>query len=476
MTKVDMPNKWDHESDVVIIGGGTTGLPAAVKVAEAGLKATVLETRPQCGGSLSMIVGGCIFAGIDEQKEAGIEDSPDKLYQDMVNNAGSDPKLARAYVDNQLEAYRMLKAQGIVFDGGFALVPGQSVKRGGLGSILGKAHKLSKAFEERARDKGSEILYKHRAQRLITDPQKGRVIGVTVLVNNETKYFKARKAVIIATGGFGYNREMVAEYAPHMADCIPKMPVGHQGDGLKMALDIGAATKDIGISVAGSWPVCAETHSRAIWVLDKGGIMVNIHGKRFYDESSSEGFYGRMTEAAMRQPGGVYWVIYNDNILENVGKIMDTGRDMGHVRDIEKCKKVKADTIEELAEKAGVDQKELKEAIDKYNNDIDSFGYDTVFGRRWQWGMNQKPLVKLIPPLYATKCVTSLTSLKGGIKINEFCQVLDNYGEVIPRLYAGGEVIGGLYTKSYLLGTMTTFAMAQGIIAGRNAALELSLE
>ena len=474
MTKVDVPKKWDCESDVVIIGGGTTGLPAAIKVAEAGLKATVLETRPQCGGSLSMIVGGCVFAGIDEQKKEGIDDSPDKLYQDMVNNAGSDPKLARAYADNQLEAYKMLKAQGITFDNGYGLGPGQSVKRGGLGSILGKAHKLTKAFEDRARDKGAEILFKHRAQRLITDPKTGRVIGLTVLVNNETKYFKANKAVIIATGGFGYNREMLLEYAPHMADCVPKMPVGHQGDGLKMALDIGAATKDIGIAVAGSWPVCVESHSRAIWVLDKGGIMVNVHGKRFHDESSSEGFYGRMTEAAMKQPGGVYWAIYNDSILENVGKIRDTGRDMGHVRDIEKCKKIKADTIEELAEKAGINPKGLRESIDKYNSDIDNEGYDTVFGRRWQWGMNQKPLVKLTPPLYSTKCVTSLTSMKGGIKINEFCQVIDNYGKVIPGLYAGGEVTGGLYTKSYILGTMTTFAMAQGIIAGRNAAKEPS--
>ena len=472
MTNADVPKKWDHDSDVIIIGGGTAGLPASIKVAEAGLKATVLETRPQCGGSLSMIAGGVVFAGMDEQKAAGIEDSPDILCQDMIDNAGSDPKLARAYADNQLEAYRMLKEQGIVFDGGFGLGPGQSVRRGGLGSVLGHGYKLSKAFEDRAKAKGVEILYKHRAQRLITDPQTGKVIGLKVNVNDEIKNFKANRAVIIATGGFGRSREFIMEYAPHMVDCVPLMPVGHQGDGLKMALELGAATKDIGISVAGSWPICIDTHSRAIWALDAGGIMVNVHGKRFHDESSSEGFYGRLSEAGMRQPGGVYWVLFTDSILENVGRIRDTGRDMGHVKDIEKCKKIKVNTLEELSEKTGVNLKGLKESIAKYNSDIDNPGYDTEFGRRYQRGMNKRPLVKIIPPLYAIKCITSLTSMKGGLRIDEHCRVIDYYDNAIPGLYAAGEATGGLYTKSYILGTMTSFSMAQGIVAGKSAAKE----
>jgi flavocytochrome c len=472
MPLAEVPKKWDHESDVVIVGGGTAGLPAAIKVAEAGLKATVLETRPQCGGSLSMIVGGCVFAGTDEQKAEGSDDSPDLLYEDMVNNAGSDPKLARAYADNQLEAYRMLKAQGVVAFVNGAVGTGQSRRRGGVGPGVNPGPVVAKAFEDRARAKGAEILFKHRVQRLITDPKTGRVIGLKVSVGDEEKNFKAKRGVILATGGFGYNKEMVAEYAPHMVNCVPKMPVGHQGDGLKMALDLGAATKDIAIAVAGSWPVDIETHSRAIWALDWGGIMVNVHGKRFHDESSSEGFYGRMTEAGMRQPGGVYWVILDEKIRGNVGKRpgfndIRTAR----VKDIERCKKYKADTVEELAKLAGVDAKGLKETIDKFNSDIDKVGYDTVFGRKFQIG-HERPLEKFTPPFYAIKCVTSTTSMKGGLKINERCQVINNYGEPIPSLYASGEVTGGLYTKSYILGTMTSFSMAQGIVAGRNAAKE----
>ncbi len=296
MSAAKIPQKWDYEADVIIVGGGTCGLPAAIKVAEAGQKAVVLESRPACGGSLGMIAGGVAFAGTDEQKEAGIEDSPDILCQNMIDASGSDPKLARAYADNQLEAYRMLKDQGVSWVG-VNQVPGHNRCRGLRSVAEGRGPKLVKAFETRARDRGVEILFRHNAERLIIDRQTERIIGVQVSVNNERKYFKAKRAVIIASGGFGHNPEMVAEYAPSMVAGVPRMPMGHQGIGLKMALDVGAATKDIGRAVAGSWPICAETHSNAIWALDSGGIMVNVYGKRFYNEASVEGFYGFMTEA-----------------------------------------------------------------------------------------------------------------------------------------------------------------------------------
>jgi len=264
---------------------------------------------------------------------------------------------------------------------------------------------------------------------------------------------------------------MIAEYAPHMVDAVPKMPVGHQGDGLKMALDVGAATKDISIAVAGSWPVDVETHSRCIWALDWGGIMVNVHGKRFHGEASAEGYYGKMTGDGMKQPGGVYWVIFDEEIMGNIGTNVQGEKNEMHVKDIEHCHRTKADTLEELAKKSGIDPAGFKETIEKYNSDIDSVGYDTVFGRKYQMG-EARPIAKLKPPFYAVKCVTCTTSLKGGLKINTECQVINNYGEIIPGLYAGGEVAGGLWPESYMLAVMTSGAMTQGIIAARNAIKE----
>ncbi len=463
MPILEKPHKWDHEAHVVIVGGGAAGLPAAITVAEVGFKATVLESRTACGGSLAIGAGDFAIAGSDEQKELGIEDSPDIFYADMINSCGAMPELARAYTDNQIYAYRMLKEAGIKFPGVIPFI-GHSSPRC-LGWLFGMGPEMVKALINKARDSGAEILLRHRATRLITEPQTRRVIGLKVTVKKETKNFKAKKAVILATGGFGRNREMVAEYAPDMLAAIPLMPAGHLGDGLKMGLDVGAATKDIGIAMAPSWPLCIETHAVSLPALDCGGIMVNVEGKRFYAESSTENFCGPMTGAGMRQPGGVYWAVYNDKIKNGFdNKTMLSW--------LEKCKQFKADTIEELAKNTGIAAIGLKETIDKYNSDLDNVGYDTVFGRKFQFAP-EKPLVKIdTPRFYAIKCVTSVTSLKGGLKINSRSQVLNQYDEVIPGLYAAGEVIGGLYTKAYASGVMSSSSMTFGIIAGSNAAKE----
>jgi len=456
----EIPKKWDYETDVLIVGGGTAGLPAAIVVAETGLKATVLEARGVCGGSFSMVAGGLAIAGTEEQKEAGIEDSADLLYEDMVNICQADPEVARAFADNQIKAYRILKEEGIKWPG-LNENPGHSRIRSFIISGLGKT--MAQALENRARRVGAEILFRHRAKRLVRDPETQRILGLVVDVENGEKYFKAKKAVILATGGFGRNPEMVAEYAPEMVKCIPMMPPSHIGDGLKMGLDAGAATKDIGKAVAPAWPICIETHQNNVWAINWGGILVNVHGERFHDESQAEGFYGPMTGVGMKQPGGVYWAVFNEQIINDIRAANPI-----KVRSVEKSKKYQADTIEELASSAGIDVEGLKKTVTKYDSDVESKKYDTVFGRKYQCGV-ARPLIKITnPPLYAVKCVTATTSMKGGLKINGKCQVLTNYGEVIPGLYAAGEVSGGLHTRTYLLAIMTSSALTLGIIAGQS--------
>lgn len=407
-----------------------------------------------------MVAGSFAVAGSDEQRELGIQDSPEIFYEDIVSICGSVPQLAEAYVANQVLAYRMLKEEGIMFPA-VNTQPGHSRPRGL--SVGGRGTRLVKAMERRAKAKGVQILLRHRAKRLFQESQTGKILGVKVHVENEVKNFKARKAVILASGGFGRNPEMIREYAPEMVPAVPKMPTSHLGDGLRMALDVGAATKDIGSAVAPSWPVCAETHASALMGLWYGGVAVNVEGKRFHDESSAKSSYVKMTGAGMRQPGGFYWVIFNEAIM---------GRIEAQVKDIERCRKCKADTIEGLAKNAGLHPQGLTDTIREYNSDIEKLGYDTVFGRRFQYG-SIRPLVKIDePPFYAIKCVTSTTSMKGGLKINGACQVINNYDEVIPGLYAAGEVTGGLHTKAYLLGVLSSASFTFGIIAGRNACKE----
>jgi fumarate reductase flavoprotein subunit len=256
MSPVDVPEKWDYETDVLILGAGTGGLPAGITAAEAGFKATVLESRPKAGGSFAMVAGAFAIAGSDEQKELGIEDSNELFYQDFMDVCDADPEVARAFVDHQIESYRMLKDEGVKFPG---IVPHPCHSRERcLGWIGGLGPKFVKALLTRCERSNVEILYKHRARKLIKDPQSGRIMGATVEVGDDTKMFKANKGVILASGGFGRNKELIFEYEPIMVNAIPKMPMGHQGDGLIMALDVGAATKDIGISIAPSWPLCRD--------------------------------------------------------------------------------------------------------------------------------------------------------------------------------------------------------------------------
>jgi len=461
MAVVPVPEKWDYEADIIVVGAGTAGLPAAIVAAEAGDKVAVLELMSSCAGSLALINVGPAFAGTDMQKEVGIEDSPEEYYKDGVELAKGDPEIWRAFTDNELDTYYWCQSIGMNL--GKDILPGGGHRK--ARSVWKKGSEMIASLEKTARAKGVDTKFLHRATRLITDPKTGRVLGLKVTVKNKTQDFKARKAVILATGGFGRNKEMVEEFGPDFVDWLPTMGPGHLGDGLKMSLAIGAATKHISRAVCGSFAVDVNSKSGIMDAVGTaGGIFVNVNGERFADESLRLYFYGIVTERGMNQPGKVWFAIYDDNMNKNT---------LRHAM-IKKAKPVQADTIEELAEKLGIDTVGLKKTIDKYHSDIDQVGYDTVFDRRTQQGYEGKPLKIDTPPFYGFKCTGATSSFKGGIKINGSAQVLNQYGEIIPSLYAAGEVTGGLWGSggTYLPGTMVTASMTFGRIAARKAVKE----
>ena len=462
MGKLPVPEKWDYETDVLIVGGGTAGLPAGIAITEAGSKATVLELTTLCGGSGNLIFGLLSVGGTSAQKKLGIDDSPEFLYKDGVEIACGSPELWRVYADNAVDTFEWLMKIGVTMEMDNLIdSPGHRKKRGHIFD----GPSSMRTIEKEARNKGVEILFGHRATRLIIDPQTERVIGLKVSVKDKTKNFRAKKAVILATGGFGRNKEMVREYGARYLVCPPSCAPGHLGDGLKMAMELGAATKDIGDAVVPSFPGDAETlgDSPLIFIF-QGALAVNVHGKRFYDEACPHGYYGHFTEVGMDQPGGDFWVIYDEKI--RTGPDIQPWLKKHYIE-------VKADTLEELAKKLGIDPKGFRETIDKYNSDLDSEGYDTVFGKKtmtFEWG---SPVLISTPPFYGIKCVTTTSSFKGGLKVNTRSQVLNQYNEVIPGLYAAGEVTGGLFTrKTYMGGTMWPSSMTFGRLAGRNAVLE----
>lgn len=462
MAAASVPDKWDHDTEVLIIGAGTAGLPCAITAAESGAKVTVLELTTITGGSGSLIFAGASFAGTEWEKKGGIKDSPDLLYKDGVA-AGGVPELWRVYADNQVDTFKWLLSLGIQPDrDDFVMPPGHKVER--LHFYKGAA--AMQRIEERAREmKNIEILFEHRARRLIRDPFTGRILGAEVEKKSKMMTFRGTKAVVLTTGGFGRNRDMIAEYGERYIDCVPAMAPGHFGDGLKMALDVGAGTKHIGHAVVTSLPVCDTTKSdRPYFAISFGGVAVNLNGRRFYDESCPKGYYGNLTDAALDEPDGQMFIVY-DSRIRNHPIVLPS---------VTTAKEYSADTWEELAKAAGIKDPALfAKTMEKYNEDIESEGYDTVFGRRYLQSVYGDPVMLDAPPLYAVKSHPSLTSFKGGIKINTRCQVIDNYGDVIPGLYAVGEVTGGLVGKgTYLGGLMWPASMTFGRLVGRSAAFE----
>jgi fumarate reductase flavoprotein subunit len=458
MTKLSIPEHWDHETDVLIIGGGTAGLPAGIAVKEAGMRATVLELTGSCGGSGKMIGVGGAFAGTKFQKTLGIEDSPDLLYKDGVEIAGGSPELWRVFADNQVEICHWLESIGCPPESGLVLFT-RGHRRKRQHRYIGS--KVMSAIHKQAKEKGVEILFKHKADRLIWSEDAGRVLGVRVLINNqEAIHIGADKAVILATGGFGRNKEMLREYGQRYADCPPIMHVGCRGDGLKMGLDLGAATSGIGEAVMASFPICTTKKKNAIFMMGVGAAAVNVFGKRFCDESCPRGDYGELGDAGLDQPDGIYWLVYDSGARSAAEENTK----------VEKFHEFKSDTFRELAQIAGIDPEGFVETMQQYNSDLKNKGSDSVFGRKTLTHPHGKPPTLGRPPYYAIKCITALSSMRGGLKINPNCQVLDNYDDIIPGLYGAGEVTGGLFGKGiYLGGVLWPASMTFGRLAGQHA-------
>jgi flavocytochrome c len=465
MTYSQVPQKWDGEADVIVVGGGNTGIPAAITAHDKGAKVIVLEASTGMASSLAMIAGGTPFAGTDFQKEQGVEDSPDQMYEEAIAVGGGSPELWRALVDRQLDAYYWLKSIGAKPEA-LQLAPGHKVRR----SIRFEGHGvgLCNLLREALKKAKIDVRYKHRARKLIYDCDKGRVVGITAESDGKTLSFRARKAVILATGGFCQNLKLVKEYGPQYADLVPTAPPQHQGDGLVMAMAIGAGTSNIGLAVCPSLPICAETGA-LLTSSGLGGIAVNRHGERWANEATSDldAYTMRYHDIIAQDPTGLHFVISDERARQE-----DPYKRKG------KEKIYQADTIEELEKILGIDPAGLKKTLDEYNSDIEKYGYDRKLDRRLQGMAYPNEPVHTIetPPYYGIKCKVCLTSMKGGLRINAKTQVLTQFGDVIPGLYAAGEIAGGLMgiPSKYYTGTMTVQCFTQGVIAGDVAAAEPS--
>lgn len=450
------PKKWDREFDVVILGGGGAGFAAAIEARKAGAKAIVLEKESVIGGS-SVICGGQIsFAHTAMQKEKGIQDSTDLFFKDMmkIGKDKNDPALVRAYVDASNDCYEFLKALGVAFKE-IRIYAGFSVPR----SHVLDPGELMKILRAEAIKKGATILTETPGKRLYTNPA-GRVVGVKAVTSKGKEFsIRARKAVILATGGFARNVPMLKEFGSLPLDlALPVAAPGTTGDGHKMAMELGAGTMNItlglGPGAGPSTPVDVQT--QAICMPNYvGAVMLNKEGKRFVNESLS---YNDIGTAALGQPEALIIQIADEPIAKASPYMA-------------KSRPKKADSLEQLAVLVGIQPQVLVDEINKYNRYVEA-GKDPEFGRSTLVGISKKPLPIKTPPFYGFITKTAILSTKGGITVDAGCHVVNVFGQAIKGLYAAGEIIGGVHGAGYHTGSALGKAIVFGRIAGKNAVAE----
>jgi fumarate reductase flavoprotein subunit len=452
-----VPKKWDVEADIVVVGAGGAGLAAATEAGTRGAKVVVLEKLPVMGGSSAICGGALAFAGTDMQAEKGIQDSNELLYKDLmtVGENVNVPALVQAYVDNQLETYKWLKQLGVNFIN-ITILSGMSVPR----SHNVKPSEVIKILIDAAKEKGVRIFPGTAGQRLVIDDKTGQIRGVIAERKGKSISYGARKGVILTSGGFARNKNLIAKFVPPMANAKVIAGLGSTGDGLKMAWACGADLQDMPyIKATFGFDLEAKTITEDIAaVFYHGAIIVNKEGKRFINESKS---YKLIGDAALAQKDGVGFQVFDAAIRDKRIKA-DPG---GSLNSLEKRDRIfSAPSLIELAQKMGIPPAALEETVRDYNTNIEK-GVDPLFGRTALVASFGKPVKIDTPPFYAFPSAAAILGTYGGILINDKTQVVDVFGNVVAGLYAAGEITGGVHGAAYMTGT----SFGKSLIFGRFA-------
>ena len=489
-----VPETWDKEADVVVVGFGGAGGSAALEAHDGGAEVIVLEKSPTPGGA-TVLCGGIIYAaGTSVQEAEGITDTPDEMYEYWMAMAKglSDPELARLVADKSAEIVEWFIGMGAEFYSGVAPQASSGSGEWGLyysgaepdpwaaaitppkmrGHIVepveptwpyppkyprapaldlpwgmgSRGTGFFKPLYEGVQARGSEVLLETSAISLIVDPTNKEVLGVKAESDGTELFIKAKRAVVLASGGFIFNEEMVIRHALDRGSTITGTSATYSdtGDGITMGMAVGAGVVNM------AQGVLSYTNSPA------GAIMVNDGGRRFVDET----LYRVNAETMKGQRDSLVFAIFDEDIRK-AANVAET---------------TEAPTISELAIALGMDPSVLEDTVETYNGYVES-GQDLEFGRTRNKRHGDPPDLGMVPittpPFHAVKVSGNVSTSAGGLRINTKAQVIDVFGEVIPRLYAAGRNAGGVIGDMYAgSGSSIVDVITFGRIAGQNAAAE----
>ena len=550
-----VPKHWDHEADVVVIGAGATGLPAAIEAIENGASVIVVDVNTDVGGH-AIVSGGNIAlgGGTTRQEKYGVKDSPDLLFSDLTDWSVVEPngfpdyryndkEIIRAFADNSALTCEWLMKHGVVFvektpDNAGAHATGNSAPRENHAApmqwpqmqtgvpIAPEKQTTTSAgigfvrpMEASARKLGAQILLQHRMTCIVRENQTaGRVLGITATNNGKTLNIRAKKGVIIGTGGHSSNVNFRRIFDPRLTEEYQVMGEAYStrdASGELAAMAIGASlwgaynqTGEFGeaLSKAGrigsregysnlAWmpasPVFSRAGSTGLLVRDwQDVILVNQAGLRFFDET--KGQYPTANNYGAIKPyipdsylnaANIKWDPQNflNAALAGTGEATNGGGPIWAIFDSDAAKRegwntappdvdtasgffFSGNTIEELArnivnkyQRKPMPPGVLQDTVTKYNSYVDA-GKDPDFGK-------SAPKYKIqTAPFYAGWSTPVVHDSRAGLRINPKCEVVDLNGNVIPGLYCGGESAGGFSIHGIAR------CAVQGRIAGREAA------
>ena len=488
----------DKVYDVIVVGAGNAALSAAMAAKEISESVLVIEKAPEYfRGGNTYFTGGIIrfaFDGIEDIKKiipdmsATEENSievgkytQDEYYDDMmrVTHGLSDPELAQILVRESLPAMEWLQKNGVRFVLSFGR---QAFKDGDKyrfwGGLVVEAVGAGKGLSDQQFDvckrQGVDVLYSTQGVNLLQD-EKGRVSGLRVLGPDGFEDIHSRSGVL-AAGGFEANAEMRCRYLGPGWEMVKVRGVPYNtGDGIKMALDVGAQAHGHYSSChAVAWDMNAPAFGdRVITELFQKhsypfGIITNINGERFLDEGYDFRNYTYVTygRELLTQPQGLAFQIFDE-------KVKHLLRDEYW---IPQATMVQADTLEELASRLDIDVEGLVKTVEEYNaavrTDID-YNPTVKDGRRTEGlALDKTNWAQTLdtPPYYGWAVTTGISFTFGGVKINPRGQVVTNAQDPIPGLYAAGEMVGGLFYYNYPGGSGLSAGMVFGRLSGTSAA------
>lgn len=487
------------DADVVVVGAGGAGMTAAITAAAEGKSVVVLESQSMVGGNSVRATGGMNAAKTVYQDEnefgesAGVEktlktaaekyadnetitalaktvseqwaayqanptgyfDSVELMELDtMIGGKGiNDPELVETLCANSADAIDWLDEHGITLHN-VSSFGGASVKRihrpvNAEGKTVSVGSYMIPLLQENCEKAGVKMMLDTTANEILTDAN-GAAVGVKATgASGETVTVNA-KAVVLATGGFGANLDMVVKYKPELKGFMTTNAPGIQGQGIEMAQAIGAATVDMDqIQIHPT----VEANTAALiteGLRGDGAILINEEGKRFIDEVGTRDV---VSAAEIAQTGSYSWLVVDQAMVDASSVIQ------GYIK---KGYTVTGATYEELGKAMGVDAAAFAETMEKWNGYVEAKN-DPDFGRT----SFANPLNTA--PYYAVKVTAGVHHTMGGLKINTNTEVLNEKGEVIPGLFAAGEVTGGVHGANRLGGNAVADFTVFGRIAGAAA-------